>query len=320
MFTSGGTEADNLAVIGVAEARGGARHIVTSAIEHPAVLQACARLEKDGVAVTRVGVGASGVIDPDDVRRALRPETVLVSVMHANNELGTLQPVEEIARIAHDAGALMHSDGVQAFGKTPADVRSLGVDCYVISGHKVNAPKGVGALYVRQGAGLSPRSFGGRHEGGRRAGTEGVPGIVALGRAAQWIGEHSEAERARVGALRDRLETAILARVPKAAVNGNGARTPNTVNIRFPGIEGEALLIALDLEGFAVSSGAACSSGAVEPSHVLTAIGLSKPAARSSIRFSLGRSNDEAEVDALIETVIRCAARLRAMAPVEQDA
>lgn len=314
VFVSGGTEADNLAALGAVRAAGKPRkHVVTTAIEHPAVLNACAQLEREGVEVTYAAPDATGVVDPDDVRRALRPETVLVSVMHANNELGTLQPVAEIARIAREAGVLMHSDGVQAAGRVALDVRALGVDLYSISGHKMYAPKGIGALYVRKGVRLAPLLYGGHHERDLRAGTENVPGAVALGRAAAWARENLATGLA---ALRDRLERGILERVPDTAVNGAGApRIPNTTNIRFDGIDGEAMAIALDLRGFAVSSGAACSSGAVEPSHVLTAIGLTKEQARSSLRFSLGRQNDESQVDALIEAVAGAAAHLRRLSP-----
>ena len=242
--------------------------------------------------MTYVRASSDGIVDPQDIRRALRPETVLVSVMHANNELGTIPPVAEIAAIAHEAGVCMHADGVQALGKIPIDVDALGVDLYSTSGHKIYAPKGTGALYVRRGTRLSAISFGGHHEREKRAGTENVPGAVAFGRAAELSGEHFSGESRRLAELRDRLERSILGRIPHTGVNGNrAARTPNTTNIYFDGIEGEALVIALDLRGFAVSSGAACSSGAVEPSHVLLAIGLTPDRARASIRFSLGRSN-----------------------------
>jgi cysteine desulfurase len=271
------------------------------------VLNTFAQLEREGVDVTYVPVGSSGVVDPRDIRAALRPETVLVSLMHANNELGTLQPVQEVAAIARGAGAVMHSDGVQAFGKTPVQVAELGVDLYSVSGHKIYAPKGIGALYVRKGTGLRAIAYGGHHERERRPGTENVPAAAAFGRAAELAG--SEAELA---GLRDRLENAILDRVPDAFINGSRSeRVPNTTNIRFEGIEGEPLVIALDLRGFAVSSGAACSSGAVEPSHVLTAIGLTREQARSSIRFSLGRGCTAEDVDALIEAVTQSVGHLR---------
>lgn len=310
VFTAGGTESNNLAIQGAVRASGYARkHVVTAAIEHPAVLGPCAAL--DGVDVTVVPVGPSGVVDPDDVRRAMRPgETVLVSVMHANNEIGTIQPIREIAAIAHDAGALLHSDGVQAAGKIAAHAPD--VDLYTISGHKLYAPKGIGALYVRKGVKLAPLTFGGHQERDRRPGTENVPGAVALGRAAQMVLDNGLPSPA----LRDRLERGVCERVGFASVNcADSPRVPNTANIRFEGIEGEPLVIALDLKGFAVSSGAACSSGAVEPSHVLTAIGLSKEDARSCLRISLGRSNDEAQVDALIEAISQAAHHLYRVSP-----
>ena len=317
VLTSGGTESDNLAVFGVARrsARPG-RHVITTAIEHPAVLNACAQLEREGVEVTYIRPSPEGVVDPDDVRRALRPETVLISVIHASNELGTVQPVAEIARIGREAGVAVHSDGVQAAGKIPVDVAELGVDLYAVSAHKLYAPKGVGALYVREGVELAPLLFGGRHEGGRRPGTENVPGAAAFARAAELALDNLADDGSRIGRLRDRLEEGILARVPESAVNGAGApRVPNTTNIRFAAVSGEAMLIALDLAGFAVSSGAACSSGAVEPSHVLTAIGLSRDDARASLRFSLGRGNTTGQVDALIEAVAAAASHLRRLSP-----
>ncbi len=308
VFTSGGTEADNLALFGVAQ--GG--HVVTATMEHPAVLGASSKL----ASVTRVPADGSGVVDPDAIRLALRPDTKIISVMHANNELGTIQPVEEIAKIAREAGVAFHSDGVQAVGKIPVNVAGLGLDLYSISGHKFYAPKGVGALYVRKGTKLSPMLHGGHHEREMRAGTENVAGAVGLGCAAQWIAEHSAAECARELELRDRLEQGILDRVPGSHVNGAGApRTPNTSNIRFDGIDSEPLLIALDLRGFAVSSGSACSSGVTEPSHVLIAIGLTRAQARSSLRFSLGRSNTAEQVDALIEAVAETVAHVRKLAP-----
>jgi cysteine desulfurase len=318
VFTSGGTEADNLAILGLVryDTRP-VKHVITSAIEHPAVLETCAQLEREGVEVTRVPVNSQGLVDPDDVRRALRRETVLITIMHANNELGTIQPIAEIARLAREAGVWMHSDGVQALGKTPVDVNELGVDLYSISGHKIYGPKGVGALFVRQGVPLGRIQFGGHHERDRRPGTENVPGAVGLAAAISLMQSDFEQETARLARLRDRLEQGILERVPNVSVNGRGApRVPNTSNICFRGVDGEALLIALDLAGFAVSSGSACSSGASEPSHVLTAIGLDRKDARASLRFSLGRLNTEDQIEALIEAVAEAVARLRALAPV----
>lgn len=318
VFVSGGTEADNLALLGtVRHAPGDSRHVITTAIEHPAVLNACAQLEREGVTVTYVRTGSDGIVDPHDIRRALRPDTVLVSVMHANNELGTVQPVTEIAAIAREAGVYSHVDGVQALGKIRVDVEALGVDLYSMSGHKIYAPKGIGALYVRQGTRLGAILFGGHHERERRPGTENVPGAAAFGCAAELAGVHLESELPRLSALRDRLESAILERIPHTGLNGNRARrTPNTTNLYFDCLEGEALVIALDLRGFAVSSGAACSSGAVEPSHVLLAIGLAADRARASIRFSLGRENTAGQVDALVEAVAASVAHLRKLSPV----
>jgi len=307
VFTSGGTESDNLAIIGGSS--GG--HLVTTTFEHPAVLASAAQCNQ-----TLVPVDGRGMVDPAAIRRALRPDTKLISVMHANNEVGTIQPIAEIARFAAEAGVAMHSDGVQAMGKIPIKVADLGVSLYSISGHKIGAPKGVGVLYVRKGTGLKPMLYGGRHERERRGGTENVAGAVAMGRALQRIGDHGDAENRRIAELRDRLEENIASRIAHTHVNGAGApRVPNTTNIRFDGIDSDALLIALDLKGFAVSSGAACSSGAPEPSHVLLAIGLNRLEARSSIRFSLGRSNTIEQVDALVEALVESVAHLRKLAP-----
>jgi len=317
VFTCGGTEADNLAVIGAVHAApsptsGAAKHVITSAIEHPAVLSACTQLEREGVAVTRVKAGSAGVVNPDDVRAALRPETVLISVMHANNELGTVQPIVEISRIAREAAVPLHVDGVQALGKIPVDVSALGADLYSMSGHKLYAPKGVGALYVRKGTRLAPLAFGGHQERELRPGTENVPGAVALGAAAQLAGRNLAADSERLAALRDRFENTVLGRISGAGVNGaRWSRTPNTSNLYFDGVDGEALVIALDLRGFAVSTGAACSSGAIAPSHVLTAIGLGADRARASMRFSLGRANTAAEVDGLADALEASVAHLR---------
>jgi cysteine desulfurase len=271
--------------------------------------------------VTYVRPGPDGLIDPDDIRRALRPETVLVSVMHANNETGTVQPIAEIADLARQAGAIVHSDGVQAAGKIPVNVQSLGIDLYSISGHKFYATKGIGALYVKTGTKLRPIQFGGKHERERRPGTENVPCAVAMAKAAAIAHSTLPLETGRLQALRNRLETGILARVPDSGVNGSGpSRTPNTTNIYFDGLEGEALVISLDLKGFAVSSGSACSSGAVEPSHVLLAMGLPSERARASLRFSLGHTNNEEQVDALIDAVAESAAHLRKLSPTYTNA
>jgi cysteine desulfurase len=307
VFTSGGTESDNLAILGA----GAGGHVVTTTIEHPAVLGSA-----DQLSVTRVPVDHSGIVDPDAIRKALRADTKLISVMHINNELGTVQPVEEIGRIAREAGIAFHSDGIQAAGKVPIDVRAIHADLYSISGHKICAPKGTGALFVRKGVELRPQMHGGSHESRLRAGTQNVAGAVALGAAARWIHQHAAEEWPALSVLRDRLERGILARVADTHVNAAGSlRAPNVSNIRFDGIDSEALLIALDLRGFAVSAGSACSSGKQDPSPVLLAIGLTREQAKSSIRFSLGRSNDANQVDALIEAVCESVAHLRKMAP-----
>ena len=317
VFTSGGTEADNLAVLGTVRALSRLRkHVITSSIEHPAVLNTCQELEKDGIEVSYVGVGSEGVVSPDDVRAALKPHTVLISIMHANNELGTVQPIAEISEIARKAGVVFHSDGVQSTAKIPTEVDALGVDLFSLSAHKFYGPKGAGALYVRKGTTLEQIQYGGRHERSYRAGTQNVPGIVGLGEAAALARKKMPAEAERLTDLRDRLQAGILGRIESATVNGSRtARVPNTTNIRFEGLEGEALVIALDLKGTAVSSGAACSSGAVEPSHVLIAIGLSADQARSSIRFSLGHQNDAQQVDALLDVLPGVVQHLRHLSP-----
>ncbi len=317
VFTSGGTEADNLAVFGtVRRSRRRSRHVITTMIEHPAVLNACQQLEREGAAVTYLPAGPDGLVSPDAVRAALREDTVLVTVMHANNELGSLQPIREIGEVARAAGIPLHSDGVQSFGKVATRVKDLGVDMYSVSGHKIYGPKGVGALYIRRGLQVDKVQYGGSHESDRRPGTENVPGIVGLGAAAELAGAARRAEAARVGALRDRMERAILDGIPDAHVHAGGSpRLPTTSSIRFDGVESEPLLISLDLHGFAVSSGSACSSGKVEPSHVLSAIGLSRMEAKSTLRFSLGKGTDEGQVDALLETLPGIVARLRALAP-----
>ncbi len=315
VFTSGGTEADNLAVFGLARP---GDHVITSTIEHHAVLNACRWLQQVGCEVTYLPVDPRGIVDPEDLRRALRPNTRLISIMMANNETGVLQPIEEIARIAAEADVYFHTDAVQAAGKVPIDVSRLGVDLLSISGHKIHAPQGVGALYVRKGTLIQPMIHGGRHERGRRAGTENVAGIVGLGKAAELARAGlSNGEAAHMGELRDRIERTVLGQTDGVGVNSAGApRVPNTTNIWFEGIEGEALVIALDLKGVAVSTGAACSSGAIEPSHVLTAMGLSPEHARASLRFSLGKQNTADDVDLLLATLPDVLARLRELSPL----
>jgi cysteine desulfurase len=315
VFTGGGTEADNLAIFGMARA---GDHIITSTIEHHAVMNACKHLESEGCEVTWVPVDGKGQVDPDDVRRALRSNSKLITIMMANNETGVLQPVEEIGRIAAEADVYFHTDAVQAAGKVPLDVKRIGCDLLSISGHKIHAAQGVGALYVRKGTMLQPMLYGGRHERARRAGTENVAGIVALGKASELarLGLERGDTRA-MSALRDRLEHTILGEVEATGVNGQGApRVPNTTSIYFDYIEGEALVIALDLKGLAVSTGAACSSGAIEPSHVLTAMGLRPERARASLRFSLGKQNAAEEVDFALSLIPSTVARLRELSPV----
>ncbi|MHB8218531.1 MAG: cysteine desulfurase family protein [Candidatus Sulfotelmatobacter sp.] len=315
VFTSGGTEGDNLAIAGLASA---GNHVITSNIEHHAVLHACKHLEETGCDVTYVPADGRGLVDPDDVRRALRPETKLISVMMANNETGVLQQVEEIGKIAAEAEVFFHTDAVQAAGKIPIDVKRIGCDALSISGHKMHAPQGVGALYLRRGTRIQPLFYGGRHERSRRAGTENVPGIVALGRAAALAMQGFERkDDERMSWLRDRLQRGILAQVEEAGVNGDGVeRVPNTSNCYFDHIDGESLVIALDLKGLAVSTGSACSSGAIEPSHVLTAMGLSNDRARASIRFSLGKQNTAEDVDIALALIPETVARLRKLSPV----
>jgi cysteine desulfurase len=315
VFTSGGTEGDNLAISGLTRA---GDHVISSTIEHHAVLNSCKHLEAMGCEVTYVPVDGRGLVDPNDVRRALRPQTKLVTIMMANNETGVLQPVEEIGKIAAEADVYFHTDAVQAAGKVPIDVKRLGCDLLSISGHKMHAPQGVGALYVRKGAILQPMFHGGSHERSRRAGTENVPGIIGLGKAAELAREGLErGDLARMSAMRDRIEQKVLSEVEATGVNGQGApRVPNTTNIHFDYIEGEALVIALDLKGLAVSTGAACSSGAIEPSHVLTAMGLPPEIARASLRFSLGKQNTPEDVEFALSLVPQTVARLRELSPV----
>jgi cysteine desulfurase len=317
VFTSGGTEADNLALFGaVAASNQSRKHIITTAIEHHAVLNAAQALERQGIELTYVSVGSNGVVDPQDIRRALRPETILISVMHANNELGTIQPIEKIGRIAAEADVYLHCDAVQSAGKLPLDVDSLGVNLLSISAHKIYGPKGVGALYVRTGTSIEPQFHGGHHERDRRPGTENVPGIAGFGKAAELAKLDCEADAASIENLRDRLEETLMRVLPAVRVNGKGSpRVANTTNLAFAGAGGEALVIALDLQGISCSTGAACSSGAVEPSHVLLAIGLSADEARSSLRFSLGRGTTCDEIDRAIAVIPPTVERLRALSP-----
>jgi cysteine desulfurase len=351
VFTSGGTESDNHAIFGAvnalitqpvqyppssAEARerrwviSQSKHIITTKIEHEAVLNTCQELEMLGVQLTYLPVDRDGLVDPDSVRKAIQsgrgnpnrplepqqPKTTLITVMHANNELGTLQPLEEIGRIAKEHKVYFHTDAVQSSGKIPVDVNALNVDLLSLSGHKLYAPKGIGALFVRSGTRIRQLVYGGHHQRGFRPGTENVAGIVGLGKAAEIARKSLGSDAQRISALRDKLERDLLERVPQIRVNGSdAARIPNTTNILFAGVDGEALVIALDLKGLACSVGAACSSGAVEPSHVLTAIGLTREEAKSSLRFSLGHFTTEAEIDFALEAIPAAVAQLRALSP-----
>lgn len=335
VFTSGGTESDNHAIFGIlnpalSQFFVGARHaepaspapgphIITTAIEHEAVLNACQQAEKRGAHVTYLPVDQNGQINPQYLKSSIRPETVLVTVMHANNELGTVQPLEEIGKIAKEADIYFHTDAVQSLGKIPVDVTALAVDLLSLSGHKIYAPKGIGALYIKGGTHLQQLLYGGHHQRGARPGTENVAGIVGLGAAAAMAKKTQAEEAKRISKLRDHLEQQIVKVIPDAKINGaNTARLPNTSNITIPGLEGEALLISLDLKGLAISTGAACSSGAVEPSHVLTAIGLSPEDARASLRFSLGRPTTREEVDQALTIVPAAVQQLRQLSPTNR--
>lgn len=325
-FVSGGTEADNLAIKGIAHAHAShGRHIVTTAIEHSAVLNTCESLEKEGFEITRIPVNGAGIISVDTVRQAIRPDTILVSIMLANNELGTIQPVAETGQIIRELRETQkhlhfHTDAVQAAGKIPIDVNALGVDLLSLSGHKFHAPKGTGALYVRKGVRIAPMLHGGHHERDRRAGTENVPGIVALGKAAELAKEALSAHMEKVLELRDKLEAGILSRIPDAEINGSReCRTPNVLNMSFRHAEGEALLISLDLEGVAVSTGSACQSGSIEPSHVIRALNLPRDLAHGTLRFSLSKYTTEEEIDYVLEVLPKIVEKLRKMAPVRNE-
>jgi cysteine desulfurase len=315
VFTSGGTEADNLAIFGLARP---GDHVITSTIEHHAVLNACKRLEDLGCELTYVPVDGQALVNPDDVKRALRPNTKLISIMAANNETGVVQRIADIGQIAAEADVYFHTDAVQATGKIPINVAEWKCDLLSISGHKIHAPQGIGALYIRKGTLLQPLFYGGRHERSRRAGTENVPGIVALGKAAEIaLAGFNDGSVARIAEMRGRIQRFVTETIEMVGVNSSSApRVPNTSNIYFDCIEGEAMVIALDLKGVAVSTGAACSSGAIEPSHVLTAMGLSADRARASIRFSLGKQNTSEDVDLLLEILPEVVSRLRELSPV----
>ncbi len=315
VFTGCGTESDNMAIRGVLaanEAKG--RHVVTTTIEHPGVLETCKYLETRGVEVTYVPVGRSGVIDPEDVGKAIRDDTVIVSVMHGNNESGSVQPVAEIGAIAKARGTVFHTDAVQTAGKIPIDVNAMNIDLLALSGHKLNAPKGIGAIYIREGTSMDALIYGGHQERNRRSGTENVAGIVALGKACELAMNEMAQETPRATRLRDRLQEGLQERTPEAEVNGDPARRlPGTLNMSFRAVGGEPLLINLDLAGVAVSTGSACASGNTDPSHVLLAMGIPKDMIEGSLRFSLGYGNTEEDVDYIVEVLPDIVARLRAI-------
>ncbi|MBI4456461.1 MAG: cysteine desulfurase NifS [Acidobacteria bacterium] len=316
IFTSGGTESDNTAVRGVAyQLRGKGQHIITTRIEHPAILSTCKALEEEGFRVTYLPVDSTGLVDPRKLADEITPQTILITVMHANNEIGTLQPLAEICAVAHERGILVHSDCVQTLGKIPIDMKTFAVDLASFSGHKLHGPKGVGALYVRKQVQFKPLVVGGSHERKRRAGTENVPGIVGFGKAAELGLEHLPEMETHVKGLRDRLQRDLL-QIPGTTLNGHPEfRAPHICNLSFDHTEGEGLLISLDLEGIAVSTGAACSSGSLEPSHVLIALGRDKHHVHGSLRFSLSRMNTEQDVDRAVEVLPQIVERMRSLSP-----
>jgi cysteine desulfurase len=318
VFTSGGTEADNLAIKGVANAlKSKGDHIITCAIEHHAVLNSCKYLEKEGYKVTYVGVDRYGAIKLDELKSAITPKTILITVMWANNEVGTIEPVEEIGRIARARGVYFHTDAVQAGGKIPMDLEGFPVDLVSISAHKFYGPKGVGALYIRKGTKITPQLHGGHHEMGKRAGTENVAGIIGMGRAAELAKEETPKEAKQLTGLRDHLLKGLTSKIPDVTLNGHPEnRLPNTLNVRFKYLEGESIVLNLDLEGVAVSTGSACTSGSLEPSHVLTAMGVDAAETQGSIRFSLGRDNTREDMDYVIEALPPIIQRLRDMSPL----
>jgi cysteine desulfurase len=317
-FTGSGSEADNMAIRGVTGAlqRKG-NHIVTSAVEHPAVLGPCKFLEEEGAQVTYVKPDGNGLIGADVVAEALRDDTVLISIMHANNETGTINPIPDIGRIAGERNILFHTDAVQSFCKVPFAVDELRADLLSVSAHKINGPKGVGALYIRESVTIKPLIYGGHQEANRRAGTENVAGIVGMAKAAQLGMAGLEEEAARMQVLRDKLEKGLLQKVPHVRLNGHPTmRLPHTLNLSFPFVESESLLLELDLRGVEVSSGSACTSGTGEPSHVLLAMGIPHEICRGSLRFSLGRENTEAEIDYVLKVLPEIVDRIRAMSPL----
>jgi cysteine desulfurase len=318
VFTSGGTESDNFAIKGVAHAlKSKGKHIITSEIEHHAVLNTCEFLAKNGYEITYIPVDEYGLVDIGAVKKAVRPDTILISIMFANNEVGTIEPVKEVSAIARGKGVLFHTDAVQALGKIPIDAEEMGIDLLSISAHKIYGPKGTGALYINKKAKITPFMHGGHHERNRRAGTENVAGIVGFGTACKLAGEYMEKENRRILALRDRLWDGINKNIGDVKLNGHPTkRLPNTLNISFKYVEGESVLLNLDLKGIAASSGSACTSGSLEPSHVLSAMGVEPATAQGSVRFSLGSENTEAEIDIVIKELPPIIKKLRDMSPL----
>jgi len=316
VFTSGGTESDNFGVKGLALARGSG-HVITSKVEHHAVLRSAQALEAQGFAVTYLPVDQYGMVDPDDVRRALRPDTIAISIMHANSEVGTIQPVRAIGALAREAGVPFHVDAVQTFGKVEVDVHAMNIDALSFSSHKIYGPKGIAGLYIRRGTKMVSIQHGGEHERRRRAGTENVPGIVGLGKAVEIRARDMKAEAERVGALRDRMWEGIRARVPDVRLNGHPTeRLPGTANVCYRNVESESIVLALDLKGIAVSAGSACTAGSIEPSHVLVAMGVPLDWAMGAVRSSLGRSTTTEDVDYVVASVMEVVSRIRQAMPV----
>jgi cysteine desulfurase len=313
VFTSGGTEADNMALMGVAAARADdGRHVIVSCVEHHAVLNAASHLSRQGLEVTHLPVDSQGLLDPDDVRRAIRPDTILVSLMHGNNETGVLFPIDSVGRMCRERGVTFHTDAVQSFGKVPLEVETLHVDLLSLSGHKLSGPKGIGALFIRRGTRMQPLFHGGAQERSRRAGTESVAAAVGLARATELWMQDPDGTAKRMADLRDRLERGLMAALPGVLRNGHPTeRLPHTTNLAFAGVEAESLILALDLCGVGVSSGAACSSGSLEPSHVLTAMGLPRDRVMSSVRFSLGRTTTREEIARVLEVLPEIVERMR---------
>ena len=317
-FTSGGTESDNFAIKGVAHAlKSKGNHIITSAIEHQAVLNTCKFLEKDGYKVTYIKVDKDGIISLDELKKSITDKTILITVMYANNEVGTIEPVKEIADIAKSRGIYFHTDAVQAVGKVPFEVKGLNVDLLSMSAHKIYGPKGIGAIYIKRGTKVTAQMHGGHHERGKRAGTENVAGIVGLGRAAELAKKEMLEEAKNLTDLRDYLYRGIISKMEDVALNGHPEkRLPNTLNVRFKYLEGESIILNLDMEGVAVSTGSACTSGSLEPSHVLTAMGVDPADTQGSVRFSLGRDNTKEDMDYVLEVLPPIIKRLRDMSPL----